>query len=107
MTASAACGGRFRAAAASMGSLTIWKALAADAAADNCRNERREKRGMRDPLGQGVYQRSILTSSRIKSRRSYITNVGFVTERVRRKMGGAEPPHPQLPPDDPTGVHRF
>jgi len=39
--------------------------------------------------------------------RSYITDVGFVMERVRRKMGGAEPPRPQFPTDDPTGVHRF
>jgi O-methyltransferase involved in polyketide biosynthesis len=41
------------------------------------------------------------------ARRSYITDVGFVMERVRRKMGGAEPPRPQFPPGDPTGVHRF
>src|SRR3954464_1995710 len=102
MTASAACGGRFRAAAASMGSLTIWKALAADAAADNCRNERREKRGMRDPLGQGVYQRSILTSSRIKSLAMLHHRCRIrVMERVRRKVGGGEPQRPQLPVDDP------
>ena len=41
------------------------------------------------------------------SRRSYITDCEFVMERVRRQMGGAEPPRPQFPPDDPTGVHRF
>ena len=41
------------------------------------------------------------------ARRSYITDVGFVMERVRRSMGGAEPPRPQFPPNDPTGVHRF
>ena len=39
--------------------------------------------------------------------RSYITDVGFVRERVRRMMGGAEPPSLPYPPGDPTGVHRF
>ena len=41
------------------------------------------------------------------SRRSYITDVGFAMERVRRSMGGASPPPLPLAPDDPTGVHRF
>jgi methyltransferase (TIGR00027 family) len=41
------------------------------------------------------------------ARRSYITDCEFVMERVRRQMGGAEPPRPQFPPGDPTGVHRF
>lgn len=42
------------------------------------------------------------------ARRSYITDVEFVMERVRRNRGGgAEPPRPAFPPDDPTGVHRF
>lgn len=41
------------------------------------------------------------------ARRSYITDVGFVMERVRRSMGGKTPPVPPFPPDDPTGVHRF
>ncbi len=39
--------------------------------------------------------------------RSYITDVGFVMERVRRSMGGATPPPLPFPPGDPTGVHRF
>jgi methyltransferase (TIGR00027 family) len=40
--------------------------------------------------------------------RSYITDVGFVQERVLRMMGGAPPPpRPQFPPGDPTGVLRF
>ena len=40
--------------------------------------------------------------------RSYITDVGFVQDRVRRMMGGAPPPpRPQFPPGDPTGVLRF
>ena len=39
--------------------------------------------------------------------RSYITDVAFVRERVRRMMGGAPPPQFSYPPDDPTGVHRF
>ena len=41
------------------------------------------------------------------ARRSYITDVGFVMARVRRSLGGAEPPRPQFPADDPTGVLRF
>jgi len=41
------------------------------------------------------------------SRRSYITDVDFVLERVRRMMGGASPPTLPYPPNDPTGVHRF
>lgn len=39
--------------------------------------------------------------------RSYITDVGFVMERVRRAMGGATPPSLPYPEDDPTGVHCF
>ena len=39
--------------------------------------------------------------------RSYISDVGFVMERVRRSMGGAEPPRFPFPPNDPTGVHLF
>ncbi len=40
--------------------------------------------------------------------RSYITDVGFVRDRVLRMMGGAAPPpRPQFPPGDPTGVLRF
>src|ERR1700689_767387 len=54
-TASLPCGMRWRAAAASMGSVIPWKTAAADAAADRCRNERREKRGM-GTLRKGVYQ---------------------------------------------------
>ena len=43
---------------------------------------------------------------KMSAMRSYITDVGFVRERVRRAMGGAEPPQ-RPPPNDPTGVHRF
>lgn len=39
--------------------------------------------------------------------RSYITDVGFVAERVRRSLGGATPPARPYPPGDPTGIHRF
>ena len=39
--------------------------------------------------------------------RSYIRDCEFVMDRVRRQLGGAEPPRPQFAPDDPTGVHRF
>lgn len=41
------------------------------------------------------------------SMRSYITDVEFVRERIRRKMGGATPPPLPFPPNDPTGIHRF
>jgi methyltransferase (TIGR00027 family) len=41
------------------------------------------------------------------ARRSYITDLGFAMERVRRMMGGATPPPTPVAPDDPTGVHRF
>lgn len=39
--------------------------------------------------------------------RSYISDVGFVAERVRRATGGAKPPSFPFPPGDPTGIHRF
>jgi len=39
--------------------------------------------------------------------RSYISDVGFVRERVLRATGGVEPPRPAFPPGDPTGVHLF
>jgi methyltransferase (TIGR00027 family) len=41
------------------------------------------------------------------SKRSYITDVEFVHERVRRMMGGATPPPLPYPLGDPTSVHRF
>ena len=41
------------------------------------------------------------------ARRSYITDLGFAMERIRRMMGGAAPPPTPVAPDDPTGVHRF
>ena len=44
---------------------------------------------------------------KMSAMRSYITDVGFVRERVRRAMGGADPPQRPYPPNDPTGVHRF
>jgi methyltransferase (TIGR00027 family) len=51
-----------------------------------------------------LLQRRGWTSS---AKRSYISDVGFVRERVRRAMGGAEPPEFPFPAGDPTGVHRF
>lgn len=51
-----------------------------------------------------VLQRHGWTTSAM---RSYLTDVGFVLQRVRRSMGGATPPRPAYPPNDPTGVHRF
>ena len=41
------------------------------------------------------------------ARRSYITDVEFVRDRVRRMRGGTPPPRFSYPSDDPTGVHRF
>lgn len=43
----------------------------------------------------------------ISAKRSYITDVGFVQERVRRMTGGTTPPQLPFPPGDPTGVLRF
>jgi methyltransferase (TIGR00027 family) len=51
-----------------------------------------------------VVRRNGWTTSAI---RSYITDVGFVMERVRRSMAGAPPPSLPFPAGDPTGVHRF
>jgi methyltransferase (TIGR00027 family) len=51
-----------------------------------------------------VLQRHGWTTSTM---RSYIRDVGFVLERVRRAMGGAAPPRLPYPPNDPTGVHLF
>ncbi len=42
-----------------------------------------------------------------EARRSYLTDMAFTAERVRRMMAGANRPRPAFPPDDPTGVHRF
>ena len=39
--------------------------------------------------------------------RSYITDVGFTQERVRRMMGGRTPPQPAFPPTDPSGAHTY
>jgi methyltransferase (TIGR00027 family) len=43
------------------------------------------------------------------ARRSYITDVAFAMDRIRRLMGDRPEPAgpPSVPPDDPTGVHRF
>jgi len=51
-----------------------------------------------------VMQRHGWTTS---SKRSYITDVEFVHESVRRMMGGATLPRLPYPWGDPTGVHRF
>lgn len=51
-----------------------------------------------------VLQRHGWTTSAM---RSYIHDVDFVFERIRRAMGGAEPPRLPYPPDDQTGVHLF
>jgi methyltransferase (TIGR00027 family) len=43
------------------------------------------------------------------ARRSYITDMAFAMERIQRLMGDRPQPAgpPPVPPDDPTGVHRF
>jgi O-methyltransferase involved in polyketide biosynthesis len=41
------------------------------------------------------------------SARSYISDVGFIRERILRSTGGVEPPRPNFSPGDPTGVIRF
>jgi methyltransferase (TIGR00027 family) len=51
-----------------------------------------------------VLQRHGWTTSAM---RSYIADVGFVQERIRRAMRGATPPPLPFPPNDPTGVHHF
>jgi O-methyltransferase involved in polyketide biosynthesis len=43
----------------------------------------------------------------ISSKRSYITDVEFVQERVLRMSGGTKPPQLPFPSGDPTGVLRF
>jgi|SRR5581483_4365258 len=41
------------------------------------------------------------------SSRSYITDLGFAQDRIRKMMQGGTPPPKPIPPDDPTGVHCF
>ena len=43
------------------------------------------------------------------ARRSYITDMAFAMPRIQRLMGDRPRPAgpPPVPPDDPTGVHRF
>ena len=57
--------------------------------------------------GEGILEALRRHGWSTAARRSYISDVEFVMDRVRRNMGGAEPPRPVFPPDDPTGVHRF
>ncbi|HEX3850721.1 MAG TPA: class I SAM-dependent methyltransferase [Polyangiaceae bacterium] len=45
---------------------------------------------------------------RTGSWRSYLNDLGFARDRIRRVMGDEPPPAAaKLPPDDPTGVHCF
>jgi O-methyltransferase involved in polyketide biosynthesis len=57
--------------------------------------------------GEQILEVVRLNGWTISAMRSYISDVGFVLERVRRTMGGAIPPTPPFPLNDPTGVHRF
>jgi len=43
-----------------------------------------------------------------EARRSYLTDMEFAMPRIRRMFGDRpRPERPPVPPDDPTGVHRF
>jgi len=43
-----------------------------------------------------------------EARRSYMTDMEFAMPRIRRLLGDRpRPERPPVPPDDPTGVHRF
>jgi len=57
--------------------------------------------------GEQILETILSAGWTIASKRSYITDVGFVHDRVRRMNGGATPPPMQFPPGDPTGVLRF
>jgi methyltransferase (TIGR00027 family) len=57
--------------------------------------------------GEQILESILRNGWTISSRRSYITDVGFVQERVRRMSGGSTPPPLPFPPGDPTGVLRF
>ena len=57
--------------------------------------------------GEQILETILCHGWTISSRRSYITDVGFVEERVRRMTGGTTPPRLPFPPGDPTGVLRF
>lgn len=41
------------------------------------------------------------------SKRSYLTDLAFAQDRIRRTMGNGKPPGAPPPADDPTGVHCF
>jgi methyltransferase (TIGR00027 family) len=57
--------------------------------------------------GEQILETILGSGWAIASKRSYITDVGFVQERVRRMNGGATPSPMPFPPGDPTGVLRF
>jgi O-methyltransferase involved in polyketide biosynthesis len=57
--------------------------------------------------GEQILQTILCHGWTVSSKRSYITDVGFVQERVRRMTGGTTPPPLPFPPSDPTGVLRF
>jgi len=57
--------------------------------------------------GEQILQVLACYGWRTAAMRSYVSDVGFIRERILRSTGGVEPPRPNFPPDDPTGVHRF
>ncbi len=59
------------------------------------------------PKGEQVLDVIRRHGRRTAARRSYLTDVGFTRERIRRMMGGATPPPLAVPPDDLSGVPWF
>ncbi len=57
--------------------------------------------------GEQILETILNSGWALASKRSYITDVGFVQDRVRRMNGGATPPALPFPPADPTGVLCF
>jgi O-methyltransferase involved in polyketide biosynthesis len=57
--------------------------------------------------GEQILEAILGSGWAVAAKRSYITDVGFVQDRVRRMNGGATPPPMPFPPGDPTGVLRF
>jgi methyltransferase (TIGR00027 family) len=57
--------------------------------------------------GEQILETILASGWTIASKRSYLTDVGFVQDRVRRMNGGTTPPPLPFQPGDPTGVLHF
>jgi methyltransferase (TIGR00027 family) len=57
--------------------------------------------------GEQILQAILGSGWSIAAKRSYITDLEFVQERLRRMNGGMTPSPLPFPPGDPTGVLRF